>query len=69
MQIFQFARGGTSIYRGVLGLGFQMGWVGLAQNTQTGCANLFFGIKMFLWISTLQRTERIRVSANGRLSH
>jgi hypothetical protein len=29
MQFFQFARGGTSIYRGVLGLGFQMGWVGL----------------------------------------
>jgi hypothetical protein len=32
MQIFQIARGGTSIYRGVLGLGFQMdqmGWAGL----------------------------------------
>jgi hypothetical protein len=24
----------------------QMGRFGLAQNTQTGCANLFFGIKM-----------------------
>jgi hypothetical protein len=41
MQIFQIARGGTSIYRGVLGLGFQMGWVGLAQNTNRAVLNYF----------------------------
>jgi hypothetical protein len=41
MQIFQIARGGTSIYRGVLGLGFQMGWVGLAQNTNRAALNIF----------------------------
>jgi hypothetical protein len=57
MQIFQFARGGTSIYRGVLGLGFQMGWVGLAQNTKSGRAKLFFGIKMLLRISPVSKTE------------
>jgi hypothetical protein len=68
MQFFQFARGGTSIYRGVLGLGFQMGWVGLAQNAKSGCAKIFFGIKMLLWNSFLRRTERIRVPTNGRVS-
>jgi hypothetical protein len=30
MKFCQFARGGTSIYRGVLGLGFQMGQMGWA---------------------------------------
>jgi hypothetical protein len=27
-----------------------MGWVGLAQNTQSDRAKLFSGIKMLLWI-------------------
>jgi hypothetical protein len=39
MQFFQFARGGTSIYRGVLGLGFQMGqmgWAGLGPKHSVG---------------------------------
>jgi hypothetical protein len=67
MQIFQIARGGTSIYRGILGLGFQMGWVGLAQNSQTGRANLFSGVKMLPRNLSLRRTERIRVPTNGRL--
>jgi hypothetical protein len=58
------------IYRHVLGLGFemgQMGWIGLAQNTQTGCANLFSGIKMFLRNSSLLRNRAKRVRTNGRL--
>jgi hypothetical protein len=45
MQFSKLARGGTSIYRGILGIGFQMGWVGLAQNTKSGCAKLFFWSK------------------------
>jgi hypothetical protein len=45
MQFSKLARGGTSIYRGILGLGFQMGWVGLAKNTKSGCARLFSRIK------------------------
>jgi hypothetical protein len=68
MQFFQFARGGTSIYRGVLGFWFQMGWVGLAQNANSDCAKIFFLIKMLLRNSFLKRTERIRVPTNGRLS-
>ena len=54
MQIFQIARGGTSIYRGVLGLGFQMGWVGLAQNTNRAALNYFFrnknALAEFAWV-------------------
>jgi hypothetical protein len=57
MQFYKLARGGTSIYRGILGLGFQMGWVGLAQNTKLGCAKLFSGVKMFLRISSICKTE------------
>jgi hypothetical protein len=68
MQFSILARGGTSIYRGILGLGFQIGWVGLAQNTKSGCAKLFSGVKMFLRISSQRRTERNRVRMNGRLS-
>jgi hypothetical protein len=45
-----------------------MGWVGLAQNTKSGRAKLFSGIKMLLRISSLRRTERNRVRMNGRLS-
>jgi hypothetical protein len=47
-----------------------LGWarMGLAQNTYSGRAKLFFRIKMLPRNSFLQRTERIRVSANGRLS-
>jgi hypothetical protein len=44
MQIFQFVRGYTSIYRGVLGLGFQMGqmgWAGLGPKHESGCAKYF----------------------------
>jgi hypothetical protein len=42
--------------------------MGLAQNTYSGCTKLFFRIKMLPRNSSLQRTERIRVSTNGRLS-
>jgi hypothetical protein len=63
------------IYRRALGLGFLsgpngLGWagMGLAQNMYSGRAKLFFRIKMLPRNSFLQRTERIRVSANGRLS-
>jgi hypothetical protein len=44
---------GVRIYRETLGLGFQMGLIGLGwagPNTKLGCANLFSGIKMFLRI-------------------
>jgi hypothetical protein len=57
MQFFQFARGGTSIYRGVLGLGFQMGWVGLAQTLNRDALNYFSRTKMFLRISSVRKTE------------
>jgi hypothetical protein len=59
MQIFQIARGGTSIYRRVLGLGFQMGWVGLAQNTNRAALNIFQN-KMFPRNLSVHRTERNR---------
>jgi hypothetical protein len=62
---------GVLFIEGALGLGFQMGPIGLVwagPNTQTGCTNLFSGIKMFLRILSLRRTERIWVSTNGRLS-
>jgi hypothetical protein len=59
MQIFQIARGGTSIYRGVLGLGFQMGWVGLAQNTNRAALNIFRN-KMFPRNLSVHKTERNR---------
>jgi hypothetical protein len=68
MQFSKLARGGTSIYIGILGLGFQMGWVGLAQNTKSGSAKIFSGIKMLLRNSSERRTERNRVRTNGRLS-
>jgi hypothetical protein len=47
-----------------------MGWagMGLAQNTNRAALNYFSEKKMFPRNSFLQRTERIRVSANGRLS-
>jgi hypothetical protein len=63
------------IYIRALGLGFLsgpngLGWagMGLAQNMYSGRAKLFFRIKMLPRNSFLQRTERIRVSANRRLS-
>jgi hypothetical protein len=59
MQIFQIARGGTSIYRGVLGLGFQMGWVGLAQTCYRAALNIFRN-KMFPQNLSVHRTERNR---------
>ena len=59
MQFSKLARGGTSIYRGILGLGFQMGWVGLAQNAKSGCAKLFFSNKNALaeFVSTENRAN------------
>jgi hypothetical protein len=71
MNKSQFARERAPIYRHVLGLGFLsgpngLGWAG--PNTKQGRAYLFFRVKMFLWILFLQRTERIRVPTNGRLS-
>jgi hypothetical protein len=43
-----------------------LGWAG--PKHESGCAKLFFRIKMLPRNSFLQRTERIRVSANGQLS-
>jgi hypothetical protein len=67
------ARRGLLFIEGALGLGFSHGQMGrarmgLAQNTYSGRAKLFFRMKMLPRNSFLQRTERIRVSANGRLS-
>jgi hypothetical protein len=55
MENFQFARERAPIYRRALGLGFLsgpngLGWagMGLAQNTYSGRAKLFFRIKKML---------------------
>jgi hypothetical protein len=47
-----------------------MGWagMGLAQNTLSGCANLFSGIKMLSRSPSLRRNRAKRVRTNGRLS-
>jgi hypothetical protein len=75
MENFKFARERAPIYRRALGLGFlsgpnRLGWagMGLAQNTYSGRAKLFFRIKMLPLNSFLQRTERLKALANGRLS-
>jgi hypothetical protein len=34
-----------------------LGWVGLAQNANSGCANLFSGIKMLVRNSSVRGTE------------
>jgi hypothetical protein len=50
---------GIHIYRETLGLGFQMGWVGLAQNTNRAALNIFRN-KMFPRNLSVHRTERNR---------
>jgi hypothetical protein len=70
MQIFQFARGGTSIYRHVRArvlLVGQMGWVGLAQNAKRAALNIFRN-KMFPRNLSVQNRAK-EISANGRLSN
>jgi hypothetical protein len=46
------AREGVHIYRETLGLGFQMGQMGLAQNAKPGRANLFPFYFMVFWLNT-----------------
>jgi hypothetical protein len=67
MQIFQFARERAPIYRRKprVRVSNGLGWAG--PNTKPGRDNLFFGVKMFLRISSQRRTERNRVRMNGRL--
>jgi hypothetical protein len=60
MQNDQGQGRGIRIYRETLGLGFQMGPIGLGwagPNTQTDCAKLFFGIKMLVRNSSVRGTE------------
>jgi hypothetical protein len=61
MNKSQFARERGAIYRRDIRVRVLNGpnWAGLdsAQNTKSGRANLFSGIKMFLRISSVRKTE------------